>query len=461
MHRPVGALGAVSLSRFGAFLAVALVLAAPAARAAVVTDIAENPDPTKTFAVDLDLRYTLTQETGTITRQFTDNNTGQSYTADELAYKHTTNVMDFFAHFGLFRGFELHVDVPYIVSDEQNWNYATVNGKSVQSTSTIQNNNYNADGSEIGPTPLFSVPGTVYRGGFGDPTFGFTAKLMDDRNPQTLPADWYPPRTHYATWVIGVDYTPPLVPVMNPGVTNPGTPNTNSYLPVGTGEHSINFWTAISKRLGVIEPFLRMHFDLQVAGADAYDNCSLSAANNPNHLYMSSEQYGSSEQPAECSTASGADNFWIGKTGLEPPFIGGVFFGSDIHAYSSKDMSLDFSAAMTADYISKSRDYSEISDELHKLTYVDDYFNIGGQITMDLRFAGIVHWLSYVSLTTDTTHLLTTESVGVDRNGDGRVSLLSNEVNPDYSFLVDQPGRQFGITDVAVVSFSTRLSVDF
>jgi hypothetical protein len=451
------------VNRFGALLAGALVCVAPSARAAMVTDIAENPDPTHQFSVNLDLRWQMFQETGTITRQFTDNSTGTSYTADELAYRRTTQVIDFFAHFGLFRGFELHVDVPYVISDTQAWNYATVNGKSVQPTSTIQNNNYNADGQEIGPMPLFSVPGTVYRGGFADPTFGFTAKLMDDRNPQTLPADWYPPRSHYATWVIGIDYTPPLVGVMNPSVTNPATPNTNSYLPIGTGAHSVNFWTAISKRLGIIEPFLRMHFNLQVAGAGAYDNCSISAAHNPQQLYMSSEQ------ATECSSAAGADTFWVGKTGLEPPFIGGVFFGSDFHAYSSKDVSLDFSASFIGDYISKSRTYSELSDELHKLTYVNDYFNIGGQISMDLRFAGIVHWISYFALTSDTSHLLTTESVGVDRNGDGRVSLPqtfnpwtgSNEVNPDYSFLVDQPGRQFGITAVAVVAVSTRLSVDF
>ena len=103
-----------------------------------MTDIAENPSPDKSFAVNLDLRWQMFIENATINRELYDTAHNTSYVADELAYKRTTNVIDFFAHFGVFKGFELHVDVPYIVQDVQNWQYATVNGQSVKNGSSIQ-----------------------------------------------------------------------------------------------------------------------------------------------------------------------------------------------------------------------------------------------------------------------------------------------------------------------------------
>jgi hypothetical protein len=470
-HTAVSAFGCARMSilRATAFLTVALLCVAlppTVARAALVTDVASGGEKDHPVAVNLDLSYVFQQESGTIQRQFYDTKNNTSYQATELNYIHATNVMNLAGHFGLAKDFELHVNLPWVIEDVQNWQYAVVN---VQSSSTIQNNNLNAHNDVITAKPLFTVPGTVYRGGIGDPTVGFTWGIFNDSRVNHLPAGWFPPTQDLATWVIGVDYTIPAVSVMDPSATNPGTPNNGSYLPIGLGEHRLDFWTALSKRVGMFEPFLRVHYLLPIAASDAYDNCKI-VGKDPNQMVMTSEGQticGESTVTVPPGTSDGQSltiaNPWLGQTGLQPSQVGGITAGVDFHPWDGgrEKPGLDLSLQFIGEYISKGRNYSELSDELHKLTYTDQYFNIGGQLTADVRINKYIHWSTYFSLTTYTPHTLTMEIVGQDLNGDGKVTLDTPEVNPNYDFRIDQPGRQFSITDVTVVGFSTKIVANF
>jgi hypothetical protein len=475
MRRPLGAHAGRTAAVAWSLVAFSLAWVGGdrAARAALVTNVASGGDKDKVVAVDLDLQWTRYQENGRIFRQFFDSRSQSSYDADELDYERDTNIINFGAHFGLARDFELRLNVPWTVQDVQSWNYARVNGVSVQKTSTIQNNSLNAAGESITPTPLFAVPGTVYRGGIADPSVGFAWGIFNEGRANHLPAEMFPPIQNVASWVLGVDYTIPLGTAMDPSATQPGSPNSASYLPIGTGEHRIDFWTSMSKRLGFIEPFFRMHYTLPIAGGGAYDNCSIVGKDN-NHLVMSQNGQNLCRAatvtvtPAGGGAATTEANPWTGKTGLDPPHVGGILFGADFHPLSNgKDgLNIDLSLEFIGDFISKGRTYNELTDELHKLTYTDEYFNVGGRFTVDIRFNKYVHWASFVSVTTYTPHILTSESVGQDLNNDNKVTLpdannLGPEVNPNYDFRTDQPGRQFGITSVTVVGVSTRVSVDF
>jgi hypothetical protein len=479
MRRAVGGVSGL-VRRPTALLALACALAlAPAAQAALVTQVASGGEKDKAVAVNLDLQWTYFLESGAITRQFYDTKSSTSYQADELNYTRATNVLNLAAHFGVARDFELHVNLPWVVQDAQYWQYAVVKGVSVQGSSTIQNNQRNAHNDCINgtdangnctgpPTPLFPVPGTVYRAGISDPTVGFSWAIFNDARANHLPETWFPPIQDLATWVVGIDYTFPVASVMNPFVTNPGTPNTGSYLPIGLGEHRLDFWTAMSKRVGMFEPFFKLHYLVPFAASNAYNNC-YAAGKDTNQLVMTNEGQtlcGEQNVTVPAATENGQaltlSNPWLGQTGLQPSQVGGVAAGFDFHAFDNKEgQSLSLSLQLMADYISKGRNYSELSDELHKLTYTDQYFDLGGTLTVDFRFSKYIHWVTTFSLSTYTPHTLTMEVVGQDLNGDQKVTLDTPEVNPNYDFRIDQPGRQFSITNVSVVGLSTRLTANF
>jgi len=460
MRRSFGALGAGPASSSVLLLAGALVVAtaaAPrAARAAMVTEVADAGEKDKPIDINLDLRWERWQENGRLQRTFYDAKSQSTYQADEVDYQRAVNVLELGVHIGLTRNLEFHVSAPYIAQDYQSWSYANINGTSVQNSSTIQNNNMNAHGDVTNPaTPLFSVPGTVYRGGFANPTIGMAWGIFDDGFVNKLPPTWYPSTDHVATWVIGLDWTIPLAPVMDPSAAHAGTPNTGSYLPAADGQHKLDFWTAMSKRLGVVEPFFKIHYMLPISAGNAYDNCSIAGHDAAQTVMSSAGQ-------ALCN-AAGNDTFWVGKTGLVAPQIGGLLFGLEFHPLDGgqNGASVNIGLQFSGDFVSKGRTYSEISDVVRKLTYVDQYFDLRGQLTMDIRFNRWIHWVSFLAVGTFTPHLLTDESVGMDRNGDGKVTLDTNEVNPNYDFRLDQPGRQFTVSSVLIVGVSTRLSVDF
>lgn len=471
MRRPLGAYAGRTAAGHYALLALTLawVGGSGTARAALVTDVASGGDKDKIVSVNLDLQWSRWQENGRIFRQFYDAKNQTSYDADELDYERATNIINFGAHFGLARDFELRINVPWTVQDVQSWSYARVNGVSVQGTSTIQNNTLNAAGVGIPATPLFPVPGSVYRAGIADPTIGFAWGIFNEHRANHLPAEMYPPNQNVASWVLGVDYTIPLGSVMDPSVTSPGSPNSSAYLPIGGGSHRIDFWTSMSKKLGIVEPFFRMHYTLPIASSGAYDNCSIAfSGKDTKELVMTQNGQNLCRAATVTVTPAGGGasitqaNPWTGKTGLDPAHVGGISFGADFHPISNKDaLSIDLSLQFVGDFISKGRVYSELSDELHKLTYIDEYFNVGGRLVVDVRFNKWVHWASFVSVTTNTPHILTSESVGQDLNNDAKVTLESAEVNPNYDFRTDQPGRQFGIKSVSVVGVSTAFTFNF
>jgi hypothetical protein len=365
----------------------------------------------------------------------------------------------------------LHFTVPYVVSDSQSWQYAVVNGASVAPTSSIANNKLNANGEALAtPAPLFAVPGSVNRGGFGDPTIGLAWGIFNEARDAHLPPTWYPRGSRTATWAIGLDYTIPVATPMDPSATQPGGTATPT-LPIGLGEHRFDFWTSMSKRFGVVEPYFRLHYTLSLAAGNAYDNCSIAGngANgqpkDPNNMIMSTQG-----QQVGCNP-SNTDQFWAGRNKLEPSHVGGVMFGTEFHPidHGKTGAGLSISLQFSGDYVSKGRNYSELSDVMQKLTYTDQYFSLEGRVTVDYRLLKYLHWVTFASLGTDTTHLLTSENVGIARSSSGVVNLGQdnptrpgyNEVNPSYDFRTDVPGGRFKITSVSNFVFSTMLALNF
>ncbi len=468
MARPARALLALALGT--------LLVGSRPARAALATHVATAAEQDNPVELDLDLRWRRFQHRAEITREEFDPATKQTIQATELHYQRWTHVMDLRLALGIWHDLELHGDIPYAIQDEQYWDYATVNGQYVKSTSTLQNNTYDADGQCLNADctqtrPILVSPGTVYRGGWMDPSIGFAWGILNGERDKKLPDDMFPFKERTATWVIGFDYTMPIIQPMDPTAPDPANPDPSNPLSLGSGAHQFDWWMAMSKRVGVVDPYLRIHYTLAAAAGNAYDNCAI-AGNDKNNQVMSS--WGQlSCQPGSTDPATGKpwdpQNYWAGKTGLEPPQHGGIQVGTEFIPVDEKGSTrLAIGVQLSAEYVSKGRTYTELSDALRKLTYSDEYFTTAAKLTVDLRFNQWVHWVSFLSLGTETPHYITAETVGVDRFGatpgsppDGLVTLGTPEVNPNYDFRLDQPGQRLRVTQVSDLVLSTDLACNF
>ena len=73
-----------------------------------------------------------------------------------------------------------------------------------------------------------------------------------------------------------------------------------------------------------------------------------------------------------------------------------------------------------------------------------------------MRFRGLF------GLTIDTPHFITYANAGVDKNGDGSVTLTdSAEKNPTYREIIDNPGRRFRVEGTQIWSLLLQGSLMF
>jgi len=466
-RRPVG---------LAAALLVPAVLAVPGpARGALVTDVADAADKDDPVDVNVDVTWTRLSRRGKVSREFFDPSPADpaaagTKNATELLYQRVSHIMDVGLTFGLYHDLEIRGRLPYALYDEQSWDYDK-QPTYQKASSTMENNNIDADNRclDVACTktrPLVVSPGRVFRGGLMDPSVGIAWGPLNDQRDEHLPASMFPFLNRSSSLVLGFDYTMPLVSVASPLAADPANPsadpaNTDG-LGMGLGAHRFDWWLAMSKRVGVVEPFLKLHYTLPVAGSGAYDNCS--AAKVDFDDFVMSESGHKSCNPVT------SDGRWKDRAGLQYPHRGGLTAGTEFIPVEEKGGTVRLAVAVAgaAEYISQGRTYSEASDALHKLTMVEPYFQVDAKLQLDLRLGEYVHLLAGVWTGTETSHFVTSESVGKDFYGenpsqpsDGRVLLGSSEQNPNYDYRVDQPGRRLRFTGVWNLGVSTMFSLTF
>lgn len=450
-------------------LALAAVVVPVQARAALVTDVADAADGDDPLDVNLELRWERVARSGKITREFHDPVQQRTLNLSEMVYSRVTNVLEPRLAIGLFHDLELHGTLPIALADDQEWRWAQVDGASVEPTSSLANETRNAGGDCFNGAcsetrPLMS-PGKSLRGGLLDPSIGVAWAIFNGERDKKLPETMFPPTVRTATWVVGFDYTMPVVDVVDPTKADASVRQA-----LGLGAHRLTWWTAMSKRLGIVEPYFKIHYTLPItAKGKAYDNCDIAPSvvqdsRDPNFQVMSERGQQS------CTEArDGTDPFWKDSTGLQLPHVGGMLVGTEIIPVEESDgLRLSVGVQLAADFVSKGRTYSAVSDQLRKLTYTDQFFRLDGRLALDLRVNQWVHFVTTASIGTETPHFLTSETVGRDRYGetpddpaDGRVSLGTSEVNPNYDFRLDQPGRRLRLTEVSVFGLSAMVAVNF
>jgi hypothetical protein len=429
----------------------ALTLGTPfVAAAADITRIASSFEDEDPFGMNIDASFEFTrQRTKILREQLLQQNPApnpaipRQYSA-ELWYTGSDARLNLDVAIGIYRDLQISYRLPIVLARAESWNF--VSGTN-ESNSTIINNCLNPQGGLLDPAcptngmgsaPLFGVPAETLRGGLDNMHFGMAWAFFNQRHDETKP-----------TWVMGIDYEAPTAPLLDPSVVT-GAENRGA---VGDRVHKFTLSTALSRRIGLADPYFRVQYTIPRTGPGFYSNCD---ARNGTEAPGTGFGLGF---PANCGTAG-----WDRKTtGIQSPHTASVVFGSEFMAYepTGKNQNLAIDLRAMANYIGPGRYYNELSGPMRKLLATSDYVQLGGQFSVTAQAAESFFLRASGMFLYNTDHALTDEKIGVDRNEDGNINLQegSNELNPNFDFRTDFVSRRFYATESK--TFRLDLSATF
>jgi len=426
------------MSRLRATLA-ALLLGAPlTASAADVTRIASSFEEDDPFDLFIDINFERTQNRAKILREQLVG--GSRIDASELWYKGVDSRLNLELNIGLWRDLEFSFGLPIIFQQNESWGFAS----GAEANSTIINNCLNANGTVIagcdpgipgtGQQPLFPVPSESFRGGLGNLRFGLAYAFFNQATDDTKPM-----------WIVGIDYEAPTAKLRDPSMAPYSSDERGG---VGDRVHKYTLYTALSRQIGLAEPYFKAHITLPVNGPGAYSNCSR-------------PDLGNLGTPENCGTGP-----WDRKkTGIQWPTVGGFLFGSEFRLYEqqAKGQRLALDLRTIGTYVSEGRYYNELTDVLRKLNFSEDYFQLGGMVGITASATETFKVRASGTFLYNTDHAITAERVGQDLDGNGAVDPETNraELNPNFDFRTDFPSRQFRVTQSTTFRFDLGASFTF
>lgn len=417
----------------GVVTAISLLVCALPAGAAEVTRVASSGDPDNPFDIDISLRWERQQKRGRITREVVlDGGAGQlGRVSDrpELRISDITNLVIPRVAVGLYQDLELHVEVPYLLAREDAWRYGLLSdGSSARTGSTIENNALGPDGLACGltPCPIFPVgPNgtTVFQGGVaGDVKAGLAWGIFSEKRDDTKP-----------TWLVGLDVTFPSAKLYDPAAgRDPLWISPYSLAsktgPVGQKIWKYDLYTALSRRMGPLDPYFKAHVTSMRKSSSTYSNCDRVA------LALASGQ------ASQAAVDNCALPQWRDKADARLPFELGLAFGTELVPYedtvAGQKVSIDL--RFSADYTSSSRWYNELTDATGRLMHTDPSLTVLGTVGILFRASEYVALRGSAQLGTTTAHFLS----GEDPGGAGA------DQNPNYDARYDAPGRRFRLDEV-------------
>lgn len=416
-------------------LALSLALLAPTlAPAAGVTRVASSFEEDDPFDLLIDVGFERTGRQATLVRERQQDGAVQDIS--ELDYRSSDARLKLDVAVGLYRDLQLTFGVPIVFQRNESWRFAQGTNAA---NSTIANNCLDADGrpqSEC--APLFGVPQDSYRGGLGDMHFGLAYAPFNQKKDDTKP-----------TWVLGFDYQAPTAERLDP---TEDTTRSSERGNIGERNHLYTFYTAFSRRIGVVDPYFRAHYTLPYRGPGWYSNCD-----HPDAL------------------PDGGNCFRQGwdrsETGVELPHRAGITFGSEFNVFDepAKQQGFTLDARLIADYVSEGRYYNPLSAPLRRLLWTQDYAELGGRFGVVARAGDVLSFAASTTLLWVTDHDLTDESIGTDFDGNGTVDLGSTEAgfdpkherNPNFDFRTDLVSRRFRETESSVFRFDLTATFRF
>lgn len=261
----------------------------------------------------------------------------------------------------------------------------------------------------------------------GDPELGlafspFTIARLNDARDSAMP-----------TMRIELKYQVPIGLLDTPGPSRRnrdklgGTFQDFSPGGVGSGLHRFTVGASMSKRLKLMDPFVGGHYTLGIP-----------------HFY-----------PGIAPERDWRDlAFWTNVAG----FMGGVEIVPLYRFPTLEDVvNLRFILGGAAEYVARHRGPSEMSDALHKWTYVDNYMTLMARAAVVLAIP-FVTVRGVVEAGHETPHLITGEVPGTDYDGNG---ITPGERNKFFNPVVDLQGRRIKVTETAVVNGMLTMALTF
>jgi hypothetical protein len=434
-------------------------------RSAEITRVADAPAEGEPMDLSLDVNFRRSNRTAHILKEWhqgaaTAEENPRIVESQELSYEETRSTLELVARAGVAHNVELSAGLPIVLSRTISWRlppgvdpsesliltneygYGVCPGRSAdfggwtvdrgddpdpyapdrfENWRCVPNAEAIAAGAVPRPYVLFGVPGEAHFSGVGDPWFGITVGILDDDPDGGDPA-----------WIVGLRYHAPLSPIADPtGLNTESDPGG-----AGEGYHRLAFRTALSKRYGIADPYVELQYTLSLASGKSFDNC---------------------EHRDVLGTPENCDSWDSGDTGAQPRHVAGLTVGSELVPWSEPAKGLRFwlDGRVGAEYHSEGRDYSEAAWMLRKFTYTEDFARLSGKVRAAFDGGRHVSVGLEAGLAWDSPHYLTRESIGQDFDGNGQVDLdnLGGEINPNFDFRYDVPGRRLRLVDAYEFTF--------
>lgn len=455
--------------RLAGLVACTLALGSPA-RAADLTRVASSAEEDNVFDLHLSVRWDRTEERMKITREAFDPalNPPLGAVVDEpqLRYARTRNVVVSRVALGLYHDLEVSFEVPYVLADDVTWRFAQVGGISagalpgnVEDVDTDANDSGAACGGPAGCGifPVGTGTSVFFGGKLGDMKAGAAWGILNDRKDDTKP-----------TWVVGLDVTLPTAERYDPAAGRSWSPAggvsphalDSDRGPVGEKVWKFDLYTALSKRVGPLDPYLRAHVTLMRETNRTYSNCEHAAelaALAPAQMNWSA--------PANCQAAA-----WKDEAGAKLPVVVGLLFGTELVPYEDvregQKVALDL--RVSGDWTSAARWYNPLTDATGKLLWTGEHVTVTGSAGLQLQASRYFTVIGTASIATRSPHFLTGESMAKDRGGIPPAPLTgapgdapNPELNPNFDWRYDAPGRRFRATEVSVFTFGASALIRF
>ena len=253
-----------------------------------------------------------------------------------------------------------------------------------------------------------------------DLTFGLAYAMLNQDRDNSKPM-----------WLLGIDYEAPTADKLDSSVPTSGA----NRGPIGDRVHKYTFFTALSRRQGILDPYFKAQYTLPVKAGGAYSNCD--------HPSPTSLGY-----PQNCSPLV----FPSGQTGMQPPHRAAVLIGTElvVDEKVKEHQKVSFDLRGEARYISSGRYYNEASDLLGKLLATEAYLQFGGQLGLNVQAAEFAIFHATASLLYSTAHGLTGEAYGNSQNP-----------NPNFDARVDSPGNRLRLVDSYVLVLGADMTFSF
>ena len=223
------------------------------AQPAEITDVADAADKDDPFDINLDIGFRSMLNRSKITHEWASLWAEPQYNSrpdfNELRYSQQIYAMDYMVQIGLYHDVELYVNLPWIITNEQEISY--VSGVT-DLTSTLYRRNFDP---AVYPGNAVADPDEwkSKRSGIGDMQVGIKWAVFNDERDDTK-----------SVWIIGLDYTIPSGTLAQPKEVAGGSEGS-----VGLGHHVLKPFLLFSRRLKVLDPYVGLHGNIPIQGREA------------------------------------------------------------------------------------------------------------------------------------------------------------------------------------------------